>query len=44
MSITPEIYDFIVKIVEDKVKDIRVNREEFDRLEEYFGLKNIERW
>ncbi|MBS7605939.1 MAG: hypothetical protein QXR62_00020 [Candidatus Bathyarchaeia archaeon] len=32
MSITPELYDFIVKVVEDKVRDIRVTREEFDRL------------
>ncbi|MEM3815346.1 MAG: hypothetical protein QW341_00705 [Candidatus Bathyarchaeia archaeon] len=32
MSITPELYDFVVKVVEDKVRDIRVTREEFDRL------------
>ncbi|MEM2418488.1 MAG: hypothetical protein QW414_07055 [Candidatus Bathyarchaeia archaeon] len=32
MSITPELYDFIVKVVEDRVRDIRVTREEFDRL------------
>ena len=32
MSITPELYDFIVRVVEDKVRDIRVTREEFDRL------------
>ncbi len=31
-SITPELYDFIVKVVDDKVKDIRVTREEFDKL------------
>ncbi|MEM2614937.1 MAG: hypothetical protein QXO15_12060, partial [Nitrososphaerota archaeon] len=32
MSITPELYDFVVKVVEDKVRDIRVTREEFNRL------------
>ncbi|MEM2197422.1 MAG: hypothetical protein QW290_10110 [Sulfolobales archaeon] len=32
MSITPEIYDFVAKIVEDKVKDIKVSREEFEHL------------
>ena len=31
-SITPELYDFIVKVVDDKVKEIRVTREEFDKL------------
>jgi len=30
MSITPELYEFIVKVVEDKVRDIRVAREEFE--------------
>ena len=32
MSITPELYDFIVKVVEDKVREVRVSREEYDRL------------
>lgn len=32
MSISRELYEFIVKIVEDKVREIRVSREEFDRL------------
>ena len=32
MSITPELYEFIVKVVEDKVRDIRVAREEFEKL------------
>ncbi|MCD6514539.1 MAG: phage tail length tape measure family protein [Candidatus Odinarchaeota archaeon] len=32
MSLTPELYDVIVKIIEDKVKEIKVTREEFDRL------------
>ncbi len=32
MSITPELYEFIVKVVEEKVKEIRVTREEFDKL------------
>ncbi|MEM2133864.1 MAG: hypothetical protein QXG44_03380 [Candidatus Jordarchaeaceae archaeon] len=31
-SITPELYEFIVKVVDDKVKEIRVTREEFDKL------------
>ena len=31
-SLTPELYDLIVRIVEDKVKDIKVTREEFDKL------------
>jgi len=30
MSITPELYEFIVKVVEDKVRDIRVAQEEFE--------------
>ena len=34
MSITRELYEFIVKIVEDKIKDVRVSREQFDRLVE----------
>ncbi|MHA1595780.1 MAG: hypothetical protein ACTSXJ_06465 [Candidatus Baldrarchaeia archaeon] len=32
MSISPELYEFIVKVIEDKVKDIKVTREEFDKL------------
>ena len=30
--INAKLYEFIVKVVEDKVKDIRVTREEFDKL------------
>lgn len=32
MTITPELYEFIAKVVEDKVRDIKVAREEFDKL------------
>ncbi len=32
MGISPELYDFIVKIVEEKVKDIKVTKEAFDKL------------
>ena len=32
MSLTSEIYDLIVKIIDDKVKEIKVTREEFDKL------------
>ena len=32
MSLTPELYDLIVRIVEDRVREIRVTREEFDKL------------
>ena len=32
MGISSELYEFIVKVVEDKVRDIKVTREEFDRL------------
>ena len=32
MSITPELYEFITKVVEDKVKEIRVTREDLDKL------------
>ena len=32
MSISSDLYEFIVKVIEDKVKDIKVTREEFDRL------------
>ena len=31
-QITPELYEFIVKIIEDKVRDIKVTREEFEKL------------
>mgnify|MGYP000344840001 CR=1 FL=1 len=33
MSITPELYEFIVKVIEDRVKEIKVTREEYDKLE-----------
>ena len=32
MGLTPELYDFVVKIVDDRIKTVRVVREEFDRL------------
>ncbi len=32
MGISAELYEFIVKVVEDKVRDIKVTREEFDKL------------
>ncbi|QOJ79016.1 hypothetical protein IG193_00680 [Infirmifilum lucidum] len=32
MAISAELYEFIVKVVEDKVRDIKVTREEFDKL------------
>ncbi len=32
MSLSPELYSLIVKIVKDEVKDIKVRREEFDKL------------
>jgi len=32
MGITPELYELIVKIVEDKVKEIKVTKEAFDKL------------
>ncbi|MEM2133842.1 MAG: hypothetical protein QXG44_03270 [Candidatus Jordarchaeaceae archaeon] len=31
-SMTPELYDIIIKIVDEKMKEIRVTREEFDKL------------
>ena len=31
-SITPELYEFIIKVVDEKVKEIKVSREAFDRL------------
>jgi len=35
VTITPELYEFIVKVVEDKVREIRVTREEFEKLREH---------
>ena len=32
LSLTPELYDLIVKIVDDRVRGIKVTREEFDKL------------
>ncbi|MGB9896184.1 MAG: hypothetical protein ACP5HX_11225 [Thermoproteota archaeon] len=32
LTITPELYELITKIVEDKIKGIRVTREEFEEL------------
>ncbi|MFQ6074861.1 MAG: hypothetical protein ACE5Z5_01825 [Candidatus Bathyarchaeia archaeon] len=32
-AITPELYEFIVKVVDERVKEIRVTREAFTRLE-----------
>ena len=32
MEISRDLYEFIIKIVDDRVRDIRVTREEFDRL------------
>ena len=32
MAITKELYEFIMKVVEDKVSEIKVTREEFDKL------------
>jgi len=32
LGLTPELYDFVVKIVDDRIKTVRVVREEFDRL------------
>ncbi|MGC9177861.1 MAG: hypothetical protein ACP5G6_05515 [Conexivisphaera sp.] len=36
-TLTPELYDVIVRIVDDKVKDIKVTREEFDKLSAVVG-------
>ncbi|MGC9076444.1 MAG: hypothetical protein ACP5HT_04295 [Conexivisphaera sp.] len=36
-TLTPELYDMIVRIVDDKVKDIKVTREEFDKLAAVVG-------
>jgi len=33
MGITAELYEFIVRVVEDKIREIRVTREEFDKRE-----------
>lgn len=32
MAITPKLHDFIVKVVEDRIRDIKVTREEFEAL------------
>ncbi len=32
MSLSPELYETIVKIIEEKVREIKVKREEFDKL------------
>ena len=32
VSLTPELYDLIVRIIDDRVKEIKVTREEFDKL------------
>lgn len=32
MSFTPELYEIIVKIIDDRVREIKVTREEFDKL------------
>lgn len=32
MNLTPELYDIIVRIVDDRVREIKVTREEFNRL------------
>ncbi|MEM0017383.1 MAG: TMF family protein [Candidatus Korarchaeum sp.] len=37
MSITPELYEFIVKVVEERIREIRVTREEFEKLREVVG-------
>ncbi len=34
MALTPELYDLIVRIVDDRVRDIKVAREEYERLRE----------
>ncbi|MEX2753661.1 MAG: hypothetical protein Q6366_017565, partial [Candidatus Freyarchaeota archaeon] len=31
-SMTPELYEIIIKIVDEKMKEIKVTREEFDKL------------
>ena len=44
LSLTPELYDLIVKIVDDRVRGIRVTREEFDKLRRSMeeGFKRLE--
>jgi seryl-tRNA synthetase len=32
MSLTPELYEIIVKIIDERVREIKVTREEFDKL------------
>jgi len=32
MGITPELYEFVAKVVEDKVRELKVSREAFDKL------------
>ncbi|MGC8935039.1 MAG: hypothetical protein ACP5LN_07785 [Thermoproteota archaeon] len=32
LTITPELYELITKIVDDKIKGIRITREEFEEL------------
>ena len=34
MALTPELYDLIVRIVDDRVRDVKVAREEYERLRE----------
>jgi len=34
LALTPELYDLIVRIVDDRVRDIKVAREEYERLRE----------
>ncbi len=41
MSISADLYDFVVKIVEDKVRDIKVTREEFEKLSAKVGDLSI---
>ncbi len=40
-----ELYEFITTVVEDKIKDVRVTREEFDKLREKIGTlsESVER-
>ena len=43
MSITPDLYDFVVKVVEDKLKEIKITKGEFDKLSKHIKqlAKNI---
>jgi len=34
LALTPELYDLIVRIVDDRVRDVKVAREEYERLRE----------